>query len=148
MNTLSLVPLYRSSIGFDRFNDLFESALAGDTVSYPPYNVIKKSDDEYRIEIAAAGMTESDLDLQVEKDVLTIASAKRETSDDTQYLHRGIAQRAFKLTFRLADYIEVRDASLKNGMLSLELVRNVPEAVKPRRIAVNGATVTPISKAA
>lgn len=148
MNTLSLVPLYRSSIGFDRFNDLFESALSTDTVSYPPYNVIKKGDDDYRIEIAAAGMTEADLDIQVEKDVLTIASSKRETADETQYLHRGIAQRAFKLTFRLADYIEVRDASLKNGLLGIELVRNVPEAVKPRRIAVNGSHVTPISKAA
>ena len=148
MNTLSLVPLYRSSIGFDRFSDLFESAMSADTVSYPPYNVIKKGEDDYRIEVAAAGMTEADLDIQVEKDVLTIASSRREISDDTQYLHRGIAQRAFKLTFRLADYIEVREASLKNGMLGIELVRNVPEAVKPRRIAVNGSHVTPISKAA
>ena len=148
MNTLSLVPLYRSSIGFDRFNDLFESALSGDPVAYPPYNVVKKGEDEYRIEIAAAGMTEQDLDIQVEKDVLTIASTRRETQDDTQYLHRGIAQRAFKLTFRLADYIEVREASLTNGLLSLQLVRNVPEAVKPRRIMVGGSNVTSIGKAA
>ena len=140
MNTLSLVPLYRSSIGFDRFNDLFESALAGDTVSYPPYNVIKKSDDEYRIEIAAAGMTESDLDLQVEKDVLTIASAKRETSDDTQYLHRGIAGRAFQRRFELADHVKVNSARLDNGLLTIELVREIPEERRPRRIQIGSGS--------
>lgn len=146
---MNLVPLYRSSIGFDRFNDLFESMLApSESASYPPYNVEKKGDDEYRIVVAAAGMSEQDLDIQTEKDVLTIASVRRESQDETQYLHRGIAQRAFKLSFRLADYIEVRGASLQNGLLSIELVRNVPEAVKPRRIAVNGSNVTPLNKAA
>ncbi|MCC2626743.1 MAG: ibpA [Thermomicrobiales bacterium] len=147
---MNLVPLYRSSIGFDRFNDLFESMLSSsESTSYPPYNVEKKGDDEYRIVVAAAGMSEQDLDIQTEKDVLTIASTRRETQDETQYLHRGIAQRAFKLSFRLADYIEVRGASLQNGLLSIDLVRNVPEAVKPRRIAVNGSNVTSIgSKAA
>ena len=147
---MNLVPLYRSSIGFDRFNDLFESMLSSsESASYPPYNVEKKGDDEYRIVVAAAGMSEQDLDIQTEKDVLTIASTRRETQDETQYLHRGIAQRAFKLSFRLADYIEVRGASLQNGLLSIDLVRNVPEAVKPRRIAVNGSNVTSIgSKAA
>jgi molecular chaperone IbpA len=148
MNTFSLAPLFRSSIGFDRFNDLFESAMSADAVAYPPYNVVKKGDDEYRIEIAAAGMTEQDLEISVEKDVLTIASAKRETPDQTQYLHRGIAQRAFKLSFRLADYIEVQNAGLSNGLLSIELVRRIPESAKPRRIAVNASNVTPISKAA
>jgi molecular chaperone IbpA len=147
---MNLVPLYRSSIGFDRFNDLFESMLSSsESASYPPYNVEKKGEDEYRIVVAAAGMSEQDLDIQTEKDVLTIASTRRETQDETQYLHRGIAQRAFKLSFRLADYIEVRGASLQNGLLSIDLVRNVPEAVKPRRIAVNGSNVTSIgSKAA
>jgi molecular chaperone IbpA len=143
---MNLVPLYRSSIGFDRFNDLFESMLSSsESASYPPYNVEKKGEDEYRIVVAAAGMSEQDLDIQTEKDVLTIASTRRETQDETQYLHRGIAQRAFKLSFRLADYIEVRGASLQNGLLSIDLVRNVPEAVKPRRIAVNGSNVTSIS---
>ena len=147
---MNLVPLYRSSIGFDRFNDLFESMLSpSESASYPPYNVEKNGDDEYRIVVAAAGMSEQDLDIQTEKDVLTIASVRRESQDETQYLHRGIAQRAFKLSFRLADYIEVRGASLQNGLLSIDLVRNVPEAVKPRRIAVNGSNVTSInSKAA
>ena len=147
---MNLVPLYRSSIGFDRFNDLFESMLSPtESTSYPPYNVEKKGADEYRIVVAAAGMSEQDLDIQTEKDVLTIASVRRESQDETQYLHRGIAQRAFKLSFRLADYIEVRGANLQNGLLSIDLVRNVPEAVKPRRIAVNGSNVTSInSKAA
>ncbi len=137
MNTLS--PLYRSSIGFDRFGDLFESLMRNEPASYPPYNVEKKGEDEYRIVVAAAGMAEEDLELQVEKDVLTIGSAKRDAQDDTTYLHRGIAQRAFKLSFRLADYIEVHGASLKNGLLSVDLVRRIPESAKPRRIAVNGA---------
>lgn len=148
MNTFSLTPLFRSSIGFDRFNDLFETAMSADAVAYPPYNVVKKGDDDYRIEIAAAGMTEQDLEISVENDVLTIASAKREIQNETHYLHRGIAQRAFKLSFRLADYIEVQNAGLSNGLLSVELVRRIPESAKPRRIAVNGSNVTPISKAA
>ena len=136
MNTLS--PLYRSTIGFDRFDDLFESLTRAEPASYPPYNVEKKGEDEYRIVVAAAGMAEEDLELQVEKDVLTIGSAKRENAGDTHYLHRGIAQRAFKLSFRLADYIEVQGASLKNGLLSVDLVRRIPESAKPRRIHVNG----------
>jgi molecular chaperone IbpA len=147
MNTFSMVPLYRSSIGFDRLTDLFESALSSEPASYPPYNVVKQGDDEYRIEVAAAGMSEQDLELQVEKDVLTIASARRESKDETTYLHRGIAQRAFKLSFRLAEYIEVEKAALEHGILSVSLVRRVPDSAKPRRIAVNGSNVTPISTA-
>ncbi|WP_022976033.1 Hsp20 family protein [Nevskia ramosa] len=138
MNSFSLAPLYRSTIGFDRFNDLVESALRVESTSYPPYNVEKKGEDEYRIVVAAAGMSDEDLDIQVEKDVLTIGSIKRDIAEETQYLHRGIAQRAFKLSFRLADYIEVQNATLKNGLLSVDLVRRIPESAKPRRIAVNG----------
>lgn len=150
MNTLSLSPLYRSTIGFDRFNDLFETLQRGEATSYPPYNVEKVGEDAYRIVVAAAGMTEQDLEIQSEKEVLTVASAKRDAQDERQYLHRGIAQRAFKLSFRLADYIEVKEASLKNGLLTIELVRNVPEAAKPRRIAVNGVSpnVVTMEKAA
>ncbi len=139
MNSFSLAPLYRSTIGFDRFNDLVEASMRVEAASYPPYNVEKKSEDEYRIVVAAAGMADEDLEIQVEKDVLTIGSTRRETADETQYLHRGIAQRAFKLSFRLADYIEVQTATLKNGLLSVDLVRRIPESAKPRRIAVNGA---------
>jgi len=137
MSTVTFAPLFRSTVGFDRFSDLFESALRNDTgSSYPPYNVEKHGDDDYRIVVAAAGLAESDIDIQVEKDVLTIGSGRRDSAETVQYLHQGIAQRAFKLTFRLADHIEVRGASLKNGLLNVDLVRRVPEAAKPRRISI------------
>ncbi|RQA97633.1 heat-shock protein [Pseudomonas aeruginosa] len=139
-NAFSLAPLFRHSVGFDRFNDLFESALRNEAGStYPPYNVEKHGDDEYRIVIAAAGFQEEDLDLQVERGVLTVSGGKREKStDNVIYLHQGIAQRAFKLSFRLADHIEVKAASLANGLLNIDLVRLVPEEAKPKRIAING----------
>ncbi|PJI49646.1 MAG: heat-shock protein [Pseudomonas sp.] len=141
-NVLSLAPLFRQSVGFDRFNDLFESALRSESgSSYPPYNVEKHGDDQYRIVIAAAGLQEEDLELQVERGVLTVNGGKREkASENVTYLHQGIAQRAFKLSFRLADHIEVQGAQLKNGLLSVELVRIVPEEAKPKRIAINGQT--------
>jgi len=138
MNTMSLTPLFRSSIGFDRLSDFFESALTTQAAPYPPYNVEKHGDDAYRIVVAAAGMDEADLDIQVVRNVLTISSARRESPrDDAQYLYQGIAQRAFKLSFRLDDYIEVQGATLKNGLLHIDLVRRLPEEAKPRRIAVN-----------
>lgn len=136
----SLAPLFRHSVGFDRFNDLFESALRNESgSSYPPYNVEKHGDDQYRIVIAAAGFQEEDLDLQVERGVLTVAGGKREKSDESvTYLHHGIAQRAFKLSFRLADHIEVKSAGLQNGLLNIDLVRIVPEEAKAKRIPING----------
>lgn len=141
-NTFSLAPLFRSSVGFDRFNDLFESALRNESGStYPPYNVEKRGDDDYRIVIAAAGFQDDDLELQVERGVLTVSGGRRENGDDkVTYLHQGIAQRAFKLSFRLADHIEVKGASLKNGLLHVDLVRHVPEEAKPKRIPIGGQT--------
>ncbi|WP_447801249.1 Hsp20 family protein [Pseudomonas kilonensis] len=141
----SLAPLFRSSVGFDRFNDLFETALRNEPgSSYPPYNVEKHGDDEYRIVVAAAGFQEEDLDLQVEKGVLTISGGKREASNDSvTYLHQGIAQRAFKLSFRLADHIEIRSAGLSNGLLSIDLLRVIPEEAKAKRIPINGARQQP-----
>ncbi|WP_288916050.1 Hsp20 family protein [Pseudomonas rhizophila] len=141
----SLAPLFRSSVGFDRFNDLFETALRNEPgSSYPPYNVEKHGDDEYRIVVAAAGFQEDDLDLQVEKGVLTISGGKREASNDSvTYLHQGIAQRAFKLSFRLADHIEIRSAGLSNGLLSIDLLRVIPEEAKAKRIPINGAQQQP-----
>ncbi|WP_437880295.1 Hsp20 family protein [Pseudomonas sp. LRF_L74] len=140
-NVLSLAPLFRQSVGFDRFNDLFESALRNGESgsSYPPYNVEKHGDDQYRIVIAAAGFREEDLELQVERGVLTVAGGKRERDEQSvTYLHQGIAQRGFKLSFRLADHIEVRNAGLANGLLSVDLVRIVPEEAKVKRIPING----------
>lgn len=141
--TLSLAPLFRQSVGFDRFNDLFESALRSDVgATYPPHNVEKHGDDQYRIVVAAAGLTEDDLDIQVEKGVLTVAGGKREHNDAVTYLHQGIAQRAFRLSFRLMDHIEVKSASLVNGLLSIELLRVVPEEAKPKRITIGGSQPT------
>jgi len=135
----SLAPLFRSSVGFDRFNDLFETALRNEPGStYPPYNVEKHGDDQYRIVVAAAGFQEEDLDLQVEKGVLTISGGKREGNESVTFLHQGIAQRAFKLSFRLADHIEIKAADLRNGLLSIDLVRIVPEEAKAKRIPING----------
>jgi molecular chaperone IbpA len=136
----SMAPLFRSSVGFDRFNDLFETALRNEPgSSYPPYNVEKHGDDQYRIVVAAAGFQEEDLDLQVEKGVLTISGGKRDTDESVTFLHQGIAQRAFKLSFRLADHIEIKDAALRNGLLSIDLLRVIPEEAKAKRIPINGA---------
>jgi len=142
-NVLSLAPLFRQSIGFDRFNDLFESALrSSETSSYPPYNVEKHGDDQYRIVIAAAGFKEDDLELSVERGVLSVSGSRREqegANDEggVTYLHQGIARRAFKLSFRLADHIEVKNASLEHGLLNIDLLRVIPEEAKPKRISIN-----------
>ncbi len=143
MNTaFSLEPLFRHSIGFDRFNDLFERAFEGNaTASFPPYNVEKHGDNEYRIVLAVAGFTERDLNIQLEGGVLSVAGGKPEASQDAKvrYMHQGIAQRSFKLTYRLEDHIEVRGARLENGLLIIDLLRVIPEAEKPRQIAITSS---------
>ncbi|RMQ41904.1 Heat shock protein Hsp20 [Pseudomonas cichorii] len=137
--SFSLAPLFRHSVGFDRFNDLFESAARNDaTGSYPPYNVERHADDHYRIVIAAAGMQEEDFELQIEKGVLTVSAGKRgDEVEGITYLHQGITRREFKLSFRLADHIEVKSASLSHGLLNIDLLRQVPEEAKPKRIPIN-----------
>ena len=140
-NALSMAPLFRNSVGFDRFSDLFETALRNDSSGgYPPYNVEKRGEDSYRIVIAAAGFQQDDLDLQVEKGVLTVSGSKRESTSEEglTFLHQGIAQRAFKLSFRLDDHIEIKGANLSNGLLSIDLQRVVPEEAKAKRIPING----------
>ena len=136
-----MTPLFRHSVGFDRFNDLFESAMRNEAgSSYPPYNVEKYADDQYRIVVAAAGFQDEDLDLQVERGVLTVTGSKRENSGESvTYLYQGIAQRAFKLSFRLADHIEVKSANLVNGLLNIELVRLIPEEAKAKRIPIGAS---------
>ena len=137
----SMAPLFRNSVGFDRFSDLFESALRNESSGgYPPYNVEKRGEDQYRIVVAAAGFQQDDLDLQVEKGVLTVSGSKRESTSEegVTYLHQGIAQRAFKLSFRLDDHIEIKGAGLSNGLLSIDLERVVPEEAKAKRIPING----------
>ena len=140
-NAFSMAPLFRNSVGFDRFSDLFESALRNESSGgYPPYNVEKRGEDQYRIVVAAAGFQQDDLDLQVEKGVLTVSGSKREniSEEGVTYLHQGIAQRAFKLSFRLDDHIEIKGAGLSNGLLSIDLERVVPEEAKAKRIPING----------
>ena len=137
----SLAPLFRNSVGFDRFSDLFETALRNDSSGgYPPYNVEKRGEDSYRIVVAAAGFQQDDLDLQVEKGVLSVSGSKRESTSEegVTFLHQGIAQRAFKLSFRLDDHIEIKGANLSNGLLSIDLQRVVPEEAKAKRIPING----------
>ena len=141
----SMAPLFRSSVGFDRFNDLFETALRNEPGStYPPSNVEKHGDDQYRIVVAAAGFQEDDMELQVEQRVLTSSGGgKRDVNEGVTYLYQGIAQRAFKLSFRLADHIQIQAADLSNGLLSIDLLRVVPEEAKAKRIPINNGTQKP-----
>lgn len=135
---LDFSPLHRSSIGFDRVFDLLESAArtpAGD--NYPPFDSIKLGEDAYRITMAVAGFTEDELTISAQGNLLVV-SGEHKTEPEGEYLHRGIANRPFSRRFELAEHIQVTGARLANGLLSIELKREVPEAMKPRRIAING----------
>jgi molecular chaperone IbpA len=141
MRTFDLSPLFRSSVGFDHLDRLFDSAFreASRDVSYPPYNILKTGTDRYRITMAVAGFAEKDLDITVHDNVLSVKGQLKENGKQVEYLHRGIAQRAFEHKFQLADYVRVVGASLSNGLLDIELERVVPEEMKPRKIDI-GAT--------
>ena len=141
MNTIDLTPLYRSSIGFDRFGTLLDSALRTEQNSggYPPYNIEVTSEDRYAITLAVAGFSEEELDIQTEKGVLSISGKKAATDEKVQYLYQGIATRVFERKFNLADYVEVAGAELKQGLLIIRLVKEVPEAMKPKQISINTA---------
>jgi molecular chaperone IbpA len=142
MRTFDLSPLFRSTVGFDRMTRLMESALNADdaAVSYPPYNIEKTGDDDYRIIMAVAGFAPEDIDVTQKEQVLLVAGRQSKDGDQRQYLHRGIAGRAFERRFQLADHIKVTGASLVNGLLHVELKREVPEAAKPRSIRITNAT--------
>jgi len=138
MATIDLTPLYRSTIGFDRMAQLLDSALRADaSPGYPPYNIEVVEDNKYRISIAVAGFDEDELSIEVERGVLTVSGGKSEESGK-QYLHKGIAFRTFERKFNLADHVEVQSASLKNGLLNIELLKVIPEQMKPRRIPIGG----------
>jgi molecular chaperone IbpA len=145
MRTFDLAPLYRATVGFDQIADLMDRVLAdnaGTAPSYPPYNIEKTADDAWRISIAVAGFTDEDLSVEVRENALIVAGRKAREDDGRVYLHRGIATRAFERRFHLASHIRVSGASHVNGMLHIELVREVPEALKPRRIEIaRGDTV-------
>ena len=139
MRTLDLTPLFRSTVGFDHLARLVEgvSRLDDQTLAYPPYNIEKLSEDAYRVTMAVAGFAESDLDITVKGQTLTVTgSAKKEETAPQNFLHRGIAGRNFERRFQLADHIKVANAALINGLLHIELVREVPEALKPRNITI------------
>jgi molecular chaperone IbpA len=129
-------PLYRSSVGFDRVFNLLENAQrARSTNDWPPYDIVKTGDDSYRISIAVAGFTQDDLEVSFQSNLLTVAGKKQDAPADG-YLHRGIAGRPFEHRFELADHVRVDGADLSNGLLSIELVREIPEALKPRKISI------------
>lgn len=134
--TIDLTPLYRSSIGFDRMARLLDSAMRQDnSVGYPPYNIEVVEENRYLISIAVAGFELSELDIEVEGGVLTVRANKKEQGDK-QYLHKGIAFRGFERKFNLADHVEVQGADLKNGLLNIELVKIIPEQMRPRKIHI------------
>jgi len=138
MRNFDLNPLYRSTVGFDRLFGLLDS-LAGDTrgETYPPYNIERTGENAYRITMAVAGFGQDDLSIEAKENVLTVKGEKKaETEDDRDVLYRGIASRAFERRFQLADYVEVKGANLVNGLLHVDLVREIPEAMKPRTIAI------------
>ncbi len=145
MRHFDLAPLYRSTIGFDRLASLIDSmaGLDGESTGYPPYNIERVDDNAYRITIALAGFDDEDLNVEVKENVLTIRGEKTTEKNEGEYLHHGIASRAFERKFQLADYVEVRSAELKNGLLHIDLVREVPEALKPRTIAINQSVNEP-----
>jgi molecular chaperone IbpA len=138
MRTFDLAPLYRSAIGFDRLAQMLEAQRADTGPSYPPYNIELVSEDEYRIVMALAGFDRSEIDIVTERDSLQVTGRKHKDDVQRTYLHRGIAARDFEQRFQLANHVKVRGASFDNGMLTIELQREVPEALKPRRIVIDG----------
>lgn len=137
MSNMTLSPLFRRGIGFDRLNDFFDYAMQSDTPNYPPYNIEKRGDNAYRIVVAAAGFDQDELAIHLENRVLSItAQPKVQDQDQVEFLHKGIARRAFKLSLRLDEYIEVQQADYQNGLLSIDLQRIIPEEKLPRQIPI------------
>ena len=138
MRTYDFSPLWRSTIGFDRLFDLAEIAQRAGEDNYPPYNIERLSHDRYQITLAVAGFSPDEISVTAEYNVVTIEGGKAEKAE-REYLYRGISARPFKRQFELADYVHVKSAGFDNGLLKIELVREVPEAMKPRRIDISGA---------
>jgi molecular chaperone IbpA len=138
MPQIDLSPLFRSAIGFDRLAELIDAAYRTDSGGYPPYNIELTAEHRYRITMAVAGFTRADLELVVEHNILSVTGARPEDDDQRQFLHRGIANRGFRRQFQLADYVRVANADLRDGLLHIDLVRELPEANKPRRIRIHG----------
>ncbi|HDX8341546.1 TPA: Hsp20 family protein [Aeromonas dhakensis] len=137
MRSIDFSPLYRSAIGFDRLANLIESAASNGNAGYPPYNIEQLGDSDYRISMAVAGFVQEELELSFQENLLTVKGNKQ-ADTERNYLYQGIAERGFERRFQLADYVRVKGADLKNGLLHIDLVREVPEAMKPRKIEING----------
>lgn len=143
MRSFDLSPLFRSSVGYDGMARILDNMTREPAPTYPPYNIERLNEDGYRITMAVAGFGENDINIEVKENQLMIAGKvvkDDEESEDRQYLHRGIAERAFERRFSLADHVKVTGAGLENGLLHVDIVREIPEAKKPRTIPVNGST--------
>ena len=149
MRSFDLSPLFRSSVGFDQLDKMFDTAFreASRDTSYPPYNIAKVSADTYRITMAVAGFANGDLDLTVHDNVLIVKGQISRPEKDVEFLHRGIAQRAFEHRFQLADHIKVTGADLHNGLLDIHLKREVPEQMKPRKVTIGGGAAPTLEQA-
>lgn len=149
MRTYDFSPLYRSAIGFDRLAQLFDQAQRSDgQPSYPPYNIELVEENRYRITMAVAGFSRAELDIETERDTLTIVGRKHKDEGARTFLHRGIAARDFEQRFQLADHVKVVSAQLDNGLLNIELAREIPETLKPRKVAIGGDTVQVLEREA
>lgn len=146
MRTYDLTPLYRSTVGFDRVFDLLDNAGKAETAGYPPYNIERLDENDYRITLAVAGFGEDDIDIELKENTLTIKGSRAGADESRQFLHQGIAGRSFERRFQLAEHVEVAGAALTNGLLDIELKRVIPEAMKPRKIAINGSNVKVLKK--
>ena len=143
MRTYDLSPLFRSTIGFDRLFDFVETAQRAGEDHYPPYNIERLADDRYQITLAVAGFSPDEVSITADQNVVTVEGNKAEKAD-REFLYRGISTRQFKRQFSLADYVQVKGASFDNGLLQIELLREIPEAMKPRRIAINGPSASSV----
>ncbi|HEY2177183.1 MAG TPA: Hsp20 family protein [Caulobacteraceae bacterium] len=137
MRTLDFSPLYRSVVGFDRLADLLDAATHETANGYPPYNIERTDENAYRIDIAVAGFKPDELAIEVKENLLTVQGRKTSNEEARRYLHRGLAERNFERRFQLADYVVVTDAQLSDGLLSVSLRRELPEALKPRKIEIS-----------
>ncbi|TPI28294.1 Hsp20 family protein [Mesorhizobium sp. B2-1-8] len=146
-NTFDFTPLFRSGVGFDRMLNALEAASRVETVdNWPPYDIAKNGEDDYRITMAVAGFSQDELDITQEQNILMV-SGQKAAEDNAEYLHHGIAERAFRRRFELADHVKVLNASLVNGLLTIDLKREIPEEMKPRRIEIGSAKAKPKAEA-
>ena len=143
MRTVDFTPLYRQTVGFDRLFNMLDTVSQPEAPSYPPYNIERTGENAYRITMAVAGFGEDELSIEVREHALTVKAEKAGGEGENEFLYRGIAKRAFERRFQLADHVEVRGARLENGLLHIELVREIPEAMKPRKIEIVAANDAP-----